>query len=170
MKGGDGRGDPEGEFEPPGKINDHADGGDHHGDQGVVPEALADFGADFGGAFHDELVVFEFLGKSRHDLVRDLCFLGFEGFFDLDQELVPFREMLKFAVAKPARLQSLPGLLHLQGFFKFQLEGRSAGEVDAQIGLAAPDLHQGHEADAHENRRKDEGVFPHPDKVDVGFS
>jgi hypothetical protein len=34
----------------------------------VIPKALADFGADFGGAFHDELVVAEFLRKSRRDL------------------------------------------------------------------------------------------------------
>jgi hypothetical protein len=49
--------------------------------------------------------------------------------------------MLKFAIVKAAHFQSLPGLLDFQGFLKFQLERRSAGEVDAQVGLAAPDLH-----------------------------
>ena len=64
VKGGGRRSHAEGELEPPGEVDDHADGGDHHGDQGVIPEALADFGADLGHAFHDELVFLNSLEKA----------------------------------------------------------------------------------------------------------
>ena len=82
------------------------------------------------------------------------------GFLDLDEELVPLGELLELAVLEAVVIQGLTGFVQVEGLLKFELNGRPAGEVDPQVGVAAHQLHKGDNAQGNEEGGENKGVFP----------